>query len=38
MLNLLCKGYGRISWLLVLLPFIAMFVLIGLVIVALKHQ
>ncbi len=39
MLNLLCKkGYGKVSWLLVLLPFIAMFVLIGLVIVALKHH
>ena len=37
-LNLLCKkGYNKLSWLLVLLPFIAMFVLIGLTIVALQN-
>jgi hypothetical protein len=33
-LNLICKdGYSSISWLLVLLPFILMFVLIGLVMI-----
>ena len=35
LLNQLCRyGYGNISWFLVLLPFIMMFVLIGLVIIA----
>jgi hypothetical protein len=39
LLNILCKkGYNKLSWLLVLLPFIAMFVLIGLLIVALQNQ
>ena len=39
LLNLLCKkGYSKISWLFVLLPFIAMFVLIGLLIISLKHM
>ena len=38
LLNILCKkGYNKLSWLLVLLPFIAMFVLIGLTIVALQN-
>ncbi len=37
LLNHLCKtGYSKISWLLILLPFIAMFVLIGLLILALR--
>lgn len=37
LLNYLCKtGYSKISWLLILLPFIAMFVLIGLLILALR--
>ena len=35
LLNQLCKyGYGSISWFLVLLPFILMFVLIGVLILA----
>lgn len=39
LLNLLCKkGYSKISWLFVLLPFIAMFVLIGLLILTLNHM
>ena len=39
LLNLLCKkGYTKVSWLFVLLPFIAMFVLIGLLIISLKHM
>ena len=38
-LNLLCKkGYNKLSWLLVLLPFIAMFLMIGLLIVALQNN
>jgi hypothetical protein len=39
LLNILCKkGYNQLSWLLVLLPFIAMFILIGLVIVTLQNN
>ena len=39
LLNILCKkGYKQLSWLLVLLPLIAMFVLIGLVILGLQHN
>ena len=39
LLNILCKkGYKQLSWLLVLLPFIAMFILIGLVIVTLQNN
>ena len=39
LLNLLCKkGYSKISWLFVLLPFIAMFDLIGLLILTLNHM
>ena len=39
LLNILCKkGYNRLSWLLVLLPFIAMFILIGLVIITLQNN
>ena len=39
LLNLLCKkGYTKISWMFVLLPFIAMFVLIGLLILSLNHM
>ena len=39
LLNILCKkGHKQLSWLLVLLPFIAMFVLIGLIIFALQHN
>ena len=38
LLNILCqKGYNKLSWLLVLLPFIAMFILIGLLIVSLRN-
>ena len=38
LLNILCKkGYNKISWLLVLLPLIAMFVLIGLAIISLQR-
>ena len=38
LLNLLCKkGYTKVSWLFVLLPFIAMFVLLGLLILSLNH-
>lgn len=34
LLNILCKkGYNKVSWMLVLLPIIAMFLLIGLVII-----
>ena len=37
LLNILCKkGYKQISWLLVLLPLIAMFILIGLVIMVIQ--
>ena len=37
MLNLLCKkGYNQVSWLLILLPFIAMFIIIGLIILSLR--
>lgn len=36
-LNILCKkGYTNLSWLLVLLPFLGMFVVIGLLILGLK--
>ena len=39
LLNLLCKkGYTKVSWMFVLLPFIAMFVLIGLLILSLNHM
>ena len=39
LLNILCrKGHTQLSWLLVLLPFIAMFILIGLVIVMLQNN
>ena len=39
LLNLLCKkGYTKVSWLFVLLPFIAMFVLLGLLILSLNHM
>ena len=39
LLNILCKkGYKQISWLLVLLPLIAMFILIGLVIMVLQQN
>lgn len=39
LLNILCKkGNTQLSWLLVLLPFIAMFILIGLVIITLKNN
>ena len=39
LLNLLCKkGYSKISWLFVLLPFLAMFILIGLLILTLNHM
>ena len=39
LLNLLCKkGYTKVSWLFVLLPFIAMFVLLGLLIISLNHM
>ena len=39
LLNLLCKkGYSKVSWMFVLLPFIAMFVLIGLLILSLNHM
>ena len=39
LLNILCKkGYKQLSWLLVLLPLIAMFVLIGLFILGLQHN
>ena len=39
LLNVLCKkGYKQLSWLLVLLPLIAMFVIIGLVILGLQHS
>ena len=39
LLNILCKkGYNQLSWLLVLLPFIAMFILIGLVIITLQNN
>ena len=38
-LNILCKkGYKQISWLLVLLPLVAMFILIGLVIMVLQQN
>jgi len=32
------KGYNKLSWLLVLLPLVAMFLLIGLLILALSHN
>lgn len=36
-LNILCKkGYTKLSWLLVLLPFVGMFVIIGLIILGLQ--
>jgi hypothetical protein len=39
LLNIFCKkGYNKLSWLLVLLPLVAMFLLIGLVIVSLKSH
>lgn len=39
LLNLLCKkGYTKVSWLFVLLPLIAMFVLLGLLILTLNHM
>ena len=39
LLNLLCKkGYSKVSWMFVLLPFIAMFVLIGLLILSLNNM
>ena len=39
LLNILCKkGYNKLSWLLVLLPLIAMFVIIGLVIIGLQNH
>ena len=39
LLNILCKkGYNKLSWLLVLLPLVAMFLLIGLLILALSHN
>ena len=39
LLNLLCKkGYTKVSWLFVLLPFIAMFALLGLLIISLNHM
>ena len=39
LLNVLCgKGYSKLSWLLVLFPFIAMFVIIGLLFVSLKNM
>jgi len=39
LLNVLCKkGYNKLSWLLVMLPLVAMFVLIGLVIVTLHSS
>jgi hypothetical protein len=37
LLSILCKkGYDKLSWVLVLLPIIAMFVLIGLIIISLQ--
>ena len=39
LLNVLCKkGYNKLSWLLVMLPLVAIFVLIGLVIVTLHSS
>lgn len=39
LLNLFCKkGYNKLSWLLVLLPLVAMFLIIGMVIVTLKSH
>ena len=39
LLNILCKkGYNKLSWMLVLLPLVAMFLLIGLLILALSHN
>jgi len=39
LLNILCKkGYKQISWLLVLLPLVAMFILIGLAIMVLQQN
>lgn len=39
LLNILCKkGYNKLSWLLVLLPLVAMFLLIGLLILSLSHN
>ena len=39
LLNILCrKGWSKLSWLLVLFPFIAMFIMIGLTIIALQHN
>ena len=38
-LQKLCKkGYSSVSWMLVLLPFLAMFILIGLLFVSLSHN
>mgnify|MGYP006448966211 CR=1 FL=1 len=38
-LEKLCKkGYSSISWMLVLLPFLAMFILIGLLFISLSHN
>jgi len=38
-LNILCKkGYTKVSWLLILLPIILMFVIIALFILFLKHR
>jgi hypothetical protein len=37
-LNTLCKkGFNKLSWLLVLLPYVGMFVIIGLIILSLKY-
>ena len=39
LLNYLCtKGYKKFSWFLVLLPFIAMFILMGLLFISLKNS
>jgi len=39
LLNILCKkGYSKLSWLLVLLPLIGMFIIIGLLIIALQKS
>ena len=39
LLNMLCqKGFGSVSWFLVLLPFIAMFMILGMVMIVLMKQ
>ena len=39
LLNMLCqKGFGSVSWFLVLLPFIAMFMILGMVMIILMKQ